>query len=189
MKKYFNTTLLFTILITGCVKNNNIDFTSSETFFSSLNNAKITQKKSKKPTSLSSPNNAKITQKKSKKPTAPMNSSKRNKIDDENKSKIKKFFLLNLTYYKKVLKQKFGFDEYNILKNFSRPSLKIKHGKIKNFQFHLNSCHLDLFFLYENGTYRFRHFDIRPSSVSSSLNEEECAKELNSTFNLIHDLK
>ena len=90
---------------------------------------------------------------------------------------------------KKLLKQKFGFNEYTILKNFSRPSLKIKHGKIKNFQFHLKSCHLDLFFLNEDETYKFRHYDIRASSIFSSLNKDKCVKELNSNFTLIHDLK
>ena len=178
MKKYFCATLLFTILVTGCAKNNKIDFTSSKAFFSSLNETKIIQKKDKE-----------IVQKEDRKSASLIVSLKKNKTDKKNKRKIKKSFLLNLASYEKVLKQKFGIDEYTILKIFNRPNLKINHGKIKNFQFHLKSCHLDLFLLYEGQTYKFRHFDIRPPSISSSLNKDECVKDLNSNFILIHDLK
>ena len=72
-----------------------------------------------------------------------------------------------------------------MIKIFNEPNLKIKHGKIKNFQFHLKFCHLDLFFLNEDETYKFRHFAIRPSNMSSSLNKKKCVKELNSRFILI----
>ena len=178
MKKYFYATLLFTILVTGCVKNNRIDFTSSRAFFSSLNKTKIIQKKDKE-----------IIQKEDRKSASLIISLKKNKIDKKDEHKIRKSFLLNLASYEKVLKQKFGIDEYTILKIFNRPNLKINHGKIKNFQFHLKSCHLDLFLLYEGQTYKFRHFDIRPPSISSSLNKDECVKDLNSNFILIHDLK
>ena len=178
MKKYFYATLLFTILVTGCVKNNRIDFTSSGAFFSSLNETKIIQKKDKE-----------IVQKEDRKSASLIVSLKKNKTDKKNKRKIKKSFLLNLASYEKVLEQKFGIDEYTILEIFNRPNLKINHGKIKNFQFHLKSCHLDLFFLNEGQTYRFRHFDIRPPSISSSLNKDKCVKDLNSNFILIHDLK
>ena len=177
MKKKFCATLLFTILVTGCVKNNRIDFTSSGAFFSSLNETKIVQK------------NKEIIQKEDRKSASLIISSKKNKIDKKDEHKIRKSFLLNLASYEKVLKQKFGIDEYTILKIFNRPNLKINHGKIKNFQFHLKSCHLDLFLLYEGQTYKFRHFDIRPPSISSSLNKDECVKDLNSNFILIHDLK
>ena len=177
MKKKFCATLLFTILVTGCVKNNRIDFTSSGAFFSSLNETKIVQK------------NKEIIQKEDRKSASLIISSKKNKIDKKDEHKIRKSFLLNLASYEKVLRQKFGIDEYTILKIFNRPNLKINHGKIKNFQFHLKSCHLDLFFLYEGQTYKFRHFDIRPPSISSSLNKDECVKDLNSNFILIHDLK
>ena len=185
MKKYFSATLLFTILITGCVKNNRIDFTSSKAFFSSLNETKIIQKIDKEIVQK----NKEIIQKEDRKSASLIISLKKNKIDKKNERKIKKSFLLNLASYEKVLRQKFGIDEYTILKIFNRPNLKINHGKIKNFQFHLKSCHLDLFLLYEGQTYKFRHFDIRPPSISSSLNKDECVKDLNSNFILIHDLK
>ena len=96
-------------------------------------------------------------------------------------------FSLTLLSYKKQLKQKIDFDELTILKIFNNPSLKIKHGKIKNFQFHLKSCHLDLFFLNDRGSYKFKHFDIRPSSILSNLNETKCVEELNNKFILIRD--
>ena len=102
---------------------------------------------------------------------------------------IKKPFSLTLSSYEKQLKRKISLDEFTILKIFKYPDLKIKHGKIKNLQFHLKSCHLDLFFLNDGKTYKFRHFDIRPSAILSNLNKKKCVEELNNKFTLIHDPK
>ena len=62
-------------------------------------------------------------------------------------------------------------------------------GKIKNIQFHLESCYLDLFFLNENKTYIFKHFDIRPSTIVSKLDKKKCVEELNNKFTLIRHPK
>ena len=48
MKKYFLLTLLFLIIMNGCAMQNQIDFSSSEAFFSSLNKSEIIQKENKK---------------------------------------------------------------------------------------------------------------------------------------------
>ena len=170
MKKYFYLQLFFLILMSVCAKHNPIDFSSSNAFFSSLNEKEIIKKENKKSTSVKS-------------------SLKKNKIEKKEKKIIKKSFLLTFLSYENKLKEKIGFDEFTILKIFNKPDLKIKHGKIKNFQFHLKFCHLDLFFLNKDETYIFKYFDIRPSSMSSSLNKKKCVKELNNKFILIHDLK
>ena len=170
MKKYFLLTLLFSIIMNGCARHNQIDFSSKEAFFSSLNNTEITQKENKKSTPV-------------------LNSLKKNKINNKDEGLITKSLLLNLSSYEKLLKQKIGFEEYSILKIFNNASLIIKHGKIKNFQFHLKSCHLDLFFLNKDKTYIFKHFDIRPSTILSKLDKKKCVEELNNKFTLIHDPK
>ncbi len=170
MKKYFNITLSFMIIMSGCVKHNQIDFTSSKAFFSSLNEKEVIQKKGKKNTSV-------------------IKTPEKDKINDQNERILTRPLTVNLSTYKKYLQQKIGFNEFKILTIFKNPSLKIKHGKIKNFQFHLKSCHLDLFFLVKGKTSIFRHFDIRPSSISSNLNKKECVKQLNNNFTLIHDPK
>ena len=170
MKKYFLLTLLFLIIMNGCARQNQINFSSSEAFFSSLNETKIIQKENKKSTPVK-------------------NSLKKTKIKNKDKGIIKKSLMLNLSSYEKLLEQKIGFEEYNILKIFNNASLIIKHGKIKNIQFHLKSCHLDLFFLDKNKTYIFKHYDIRPSTILSKLNKKRCVKELNNKFTLIHDPK
>ena len=167
MKKYLYLILLFSLFISGCAKHNPINFSSSEAFFSSLNEKEVIKKENKRI-------------------TAGKNSLKNN-IEKTKKQIVKKSFLLNLSSYEKQLKEKIGFDEFTMLKIFNEPNLKIKHGKIKNFQFHLKFCHLDLFFLNEDETYKFRHFAIRPSSMSSSLNKKKCVKELNSRFILTRD--
>ena len=170
MKKYFLLTLLFLIIMNGCARQNQIDFSSSEAFFSSLNETKIIKKENKKSTPVK-------------------NSLKKTKIKNKDKGIIKKSMLLNLSSYKKLLEKKIGIEEYNILKIFNNASLIIKHGKIKNIQFHLKSCHLDLFFLDKNKTYIFKHYDIRPSTILSKLNKKRCVKELNNKFTLIRDPK
>lgn len=170
MKKYFLLTLLFSIIMNGCARQNQINFSSSQAFFSSLNETKIIQKENKKNTPV-------------------LNSLKKSKVNNKDEGMIKKSFLLNLSSYKKLLEKKIGIEEYDILKIFNNASLIIKHGKIKNFQFHLKSCHLDLFFLDKNKTYIFKHFDIRPSTILSKLDKKRCVEELNNKFTLIRDPK
>ena len=170
MKKYLLLTLLFSIIMNGCARHNQIDFSSSKTFFSSLNETKIIQKENKKSASV-------------------LNSLKKSKIHNKDEDVITKTSLFNLSSYKKLLEQKIGFEEYNILKIFKNANLIIKHGKIKNFQFHLKSCHLDLFFLDKDKTYIFKHFDIRPSTILSKLDKKRCVEELNNKFTLIRDPK
>ena len=168
MKKYFLLTLLFSIIMNGCARHNQIDFSSKQAFFSSLNNTEITQKENKRSTTV-------------------LDSLKKNKINNKDEGIITKSLLLNLSSYEKLLKQKIGLEEYSILKIFNNASLIIKHGKIKNFQFHLKSCHLDLFFLDKDKTYIFKHFDIRPSTIKSKLDKKKCVEELNKKFTLIRD--
>ena len=169
MKKYLYLILLFSLFIGGCAKHNPIDFSSSEAFFSSLREKEVIKKENKKIT---------LGQNKLK-----------NNFEKTKKQIVKKSILLNPLSYEKQLKEKIGFDEFTMLKIFNKPDIKIKHGKIKNFQFHLKFCHLDLFFVNEDETYKFRHFVIRPSSMSSSLNKKKCVKELTSRFILTRDLK
>ena len=156
--------------MSGCARHNDIDFSSSKAFFSSLNETKKLQKENMKN-------------------TPKLSNLKKGKIDKIEKKTIKKPVLLTLSSYKNQLKHKIGFDEFTILDIFNDPSLKIKHGKIKNFQFHLKYCHLDLFFLNDGETYKFRHFDVRPSAILADLDKKKCVKELNNKFILIHDLK
>ncbi len=116
MKKYLYLILLFSLFISGCAKQNPIDFSSSKAFFSSLNEKEVIKKENKK---IALGKNSLI-----------------NNIEKTKKQIVKKSFLLNLLSYEKQLKEKIGFDEFTMLKIFNEPSLKIKHGKIKNFQFH-----------------------------------------------------
>ncbi len=154
----------------GCARQNQIDFSSSKAFFSSLNEPEIIQKENKKSTPV-------------------LNNLKKSKINNKDEDIIKKSLLLNLSSYEEQLEKKIGVEEYNILKIFNNASLIIKHGKIKNIQFHLKSCHLDLFFLDKNEIYIFKHFDIRPSTILSMLDKKRCFEELNNKFTLIRDPK
>ena len=70
-----------------CARQNQIDFSSSEAFFSSLNETKIIQKENKKKTSV-------------------LNSLKKSKINNKDEGIIKKSLLLNLSSYEKLLNKK-----------------------------------------------------------------------------------
>ena len=172
MKRYLYLILLLSFQIGGCARHSSIDFSSSNAFFSSLNKKEI----------IKLHNKSNIAEKSS------LRKNDIKKIKNIKKN-FKKSFLLNLSSYEKKLKEKFNFDEFKILKIFSKPDLEVKHGKIKNYQFHLRFCHLDLFFLKKDEIYLFKHHDIRPSSMSSNLNKKKCFKELNNKFTLLHDPK
>ena len=105
----------------GCAKHNRINFVSSEAFYSSLKEKKKIQKENINNNSM-------------------LDNLKKSKINNTSKQITKKPSLLTLSSYEKQLKQKIGFDEFAILKIFTNPDLEIKHGIIKNYQFHLNSC-------------------------------------------------
>ena len=192
MKNYLYLILLIFIFISNCAKHNPINFSSSDAFFSSLNKKDIIEKENKTGTLEKSnlkkdnfkKNGKEKVKKENKTGTLEINNLKKDNFVKEN---IKKSFLLTLSSYEKQLKAKIGSDEIKIIKVFNEPDLTIKHGKVKNIQFHFQFCHLDLFFLKKDKTYIFKHFDIRPSSISSNLNKNKCVKELNSKFILIHD--
>ena len=154
----------------GCAKNNPIDFSSSDAFFSSFEEKKAIKQENKKRISVK-------------------NNLKENYNEKAEKQIIKNPVILTLSSYEKQLEKKIGYDELTILKTFNKPNLIIKHGEIKNLQFHFKFCHLDLFFLFKDFTYIFKHFDIRPSKISSGLDKKSCVKELNNKFILIRDLK
>ena len=105
MNKYLYLILFFPVLINGCAKHNPIDFSSSNAFFSSLNEKEIIKKESKNNTSA--------------KKTLKINDIKKTK-----KQISKKVFQLTLLSYEKQLKEKIGLDEFTILKIFNEPNLK-----------------------------------------------------------------
>ena len=106
MKKYYLLTLLFAIIVNGCARHNQIDFSSSEAFFSSLNETKIIKNENSKRL-----NRTKMIQKENKKSTSVLNSLKKSKINNKDEGIIKKSLLLNLSSYKKLLGQKIIFQK------------------------------------------------------------------------------
>ena len=84
----------------GCARQNQIDFSSSKAFFSSLNKTEIVKKENKNSTAL-------------------LNNLKKSQITNKDDGLIKKSLLLNLSSYEKLLEQKIGIEEYKILKIFN----------------------------------------------------------------------
>ena len=57
---------------------------------------------------------------------------------------------------------------------FGEPNLIIKHAKTKIFQYHLESCFLDLFFVSSRGTFILKHYETRSSELSKGFNRQTC---------------
>ena len=88
----------------GCARHNQIDFSSSEAFFSSLDETKIIQKENKRRL-----DKTKITQKENKKSTSVLNTLTRSKINNKDEDIIKKSLSLNISSYEKLLEKKLAF--------------------------------------------------------------------------------
>ena len=87
MQKYFLLILLFSVIMNGCNRRDQIDFSSSEAFFSSVNETEIIQKENKKSAPI-------------------LNSLKKSKINSKHEGIIKKSLFLNLSSYEKLLEKK-----------------------------------------------------------------------------------
>ena len=92
--------------------------------------------------------------------------------------------------YKKKPKQEKKFslktflnrDILSITKTLGNPSLIIKHRKIKNFQYHFQSCYLDLFFVKKKNKFIVKHFETRSPKLNSNIIEKKCFKEISKSI-------
>ena len=112
---------------------------------------------------------------------------KKNKISKRTeKTKFKKKPIKEKANKKENLINLENFLEKDILsitKVFGNPNLIIKHNKIKNFQYHFQSCFLDLFFVSSGNDYILKHLETRSSELNRSYNEKICFKEISNLIN------
>ena len=153
--------LIILLLLNSCARQNQLNLASSKTFVSSLKEIDLQEKE--------------INQ-----------TSKKNLvIKDINKKEINKVELtLSSLEYK--LNKHIGSKEKLLNKKSFDPDLIIKHGKLKNSQFHFKSCYIDLFFLKNSSGYVLDHFELRSSKISTIFDRKKCFKEIKENFRLKH---
>lgn len=81
------------------------------------------------------------------------------------------------------LKKELGTSDIKLVKLIGKPSFEIKKGKVKVLQFHLKSCYLDLFFILDNSNYLLDHFEYRSPEISYEFNKKKCDFEINKRIN------
>ena len=176
-------------IINSCsnFQNSNVDLSSFESLFVSLNEIKDKKKTSIKNSPLkmiSNKNNVvkgKKTKTNKKRKRLPSNgSSIENK---KNQKKIKSDLKIV------DLKKKRGTSDIELVKLIGKPSFEIKKGKVKVLQFHLKSCYLDLFFILDNSSYLLDHLEYRSPEISKKFDKKKCDIEINKKINSEHHLK
>ncbi len=193
-KKIF---LLSIFLIISCQPGKQINFTSSEAFFKSLDTTKTIDKKNFIENKIPTKNNKKSYEKEkisiSKKKDREAVSKLKNKNDNDlrrfSSNKIEK-----LKNNSKItdkdntktfnLKLYIGKTKNELMNMFRQPNLNIKHGIITNFQYHLKNCFVDLFFINNNDKHTLKYFEFRPTKIKGFLDEELCKKDLQKSLKL-----
>ena len=89
-------------------------------------------------------------------------------------SKKQKLFDLNKYLDKKLL---------TFTNIFGKPNLIVKHTKTINFQYHLESCFLDLFFVTSRNDFILKHYETRSTELNKSFNKESCFEEISKLVN------
>ena len=97
----------------------------------------------------------------------PINKSKKIKMESFNPN-----IILNLP--EKKLFEKMGKSDF------------VKHeGKLKNHQYYLSKCFLDVFVIKKGNTYYVDFVQSRPIKLSGKLNKEECLQDINKKISIL----
>ncbi len=160
--------LIILLLLNGCARQNQLNLASNKTFVSSL------KKNDLKEQEINQTPKNNLTIKDINKKEKDINKKENNKVE------------LTLSSFENNLKKQIGSNEKLVNKRSFNPDLIIKHGKIKNSQFHFKSCYLDLFFLKISSDYILDHFELRSSNLSTIFDRKKCFKEIKEKFKLKH---
>ena len=153
--------LIILLLLNSCTRQNQLNLASNKTFVSSLKEIDLQEKE--------------INQ-----------TSKKNLVIKEIKKKQINKVELTLSSFEYKLNKHIGSNEKLLNKKSFDPDLMIKHGKLKNSQFHFKSCYIDLFFLKNSSGYVLDHFELRSSKISTIFDRKKCFEEIKENFRLKH---
>lgn len=178
--------LIIFFILNSCsnYQNTNVDLSSFEKLFKSLDEKEGTTIKNKVFEKTSKKNNKIFSKKNEYRQNITNIPSNDNNIKTK-KSKIKLKNNFKIIDFKKQI----GSSDINLVKLIGEPNFEIKKGKVKVLQFHLKSCFLDLFFILDNSNYSLDHFEYRSPIISNKFNREKCDTEIKKRINSKHHLE
>ncbi len=76
-----------------------------------------------------------------------------------------------------------NWNEEEIIKSLGKSNFIKQEGRLKNYQYHLKECFIDVFFLKKNGVYLVSYIETRPTILNGKININACFKEINQILN------
>ena len=108
----------------------------------------------------------------------------------EKPEKPKKVQKLSLPKKVKILKpEKFSLNiiknwkEERVIKELGKSHFLKQEGKLKNYQYHLKECFLDVFLIKKDSGYFVNYIEIRPTKLNGKINTNSCLNEIKRMMN------
>ena len=97
---------------------------------------------------------------------------------------------LSLQKKLKVLKpEKFSlnivknWNEEKLIKELGKSHFTKEEGKLKNYQYHLKECYLDVFLIKKDSGYFVNYIETRPTKLDGKINANSCLNEIKRMMN------
>ena len=97
---------------------------------------------------------------------------------------------LSLPKKVKILKpEKFSLNiiknwkEERLIKELGKSHFLKQEGKLKNYQYHLKECFLDVFLIKKDSGYFVNYIEIRPTKLNGKINTNSCLNEIKRMMN------
>lgn len=81
----------------------------------------------------------------------------------------------DLTHFK-------NWNELKLIKKFGKSDFVKEEGKLKNYQYHLKECFLDIFLIKKDNGYFVNYVETRPTKLNGKINIQACHKNVYKTL-------
>ena len=71
-----------------------------------------------------------------------------------------------------------NWDEDKLIETLGNGHFIKKEGVLKNYQYYLKKCFVDIFLLKKNGVYLVNYVETRPTKLNGKININDCLKEI-----------
>ncbi len=71
-----------------------------------------------------------------------------------------------------------NWNEFKVIKEFGKSDFVKEEGKLKNYQYYLKECFLDVFLIKKNNGYFVNYVETRPTKLNGQINIEACYKNI-----------
>ncbi len=76
-----------------------------------------------------------------------------------------------------------NWNEERLLKEFGKSQFLKQEGKLKNYQYHLKECFLDVFLIKKDSGYFVNYIETRPTKLNGKINTNSCLNEIKKMMN------